>query len=395
MNFQFPTKYNEFKIFSPNDRIDQKVFNQILDISNLHIFKDSKIRLMPDFHAGHNSIVGLTMTIDNYIIPNIIGIDLGCSVILRKIYPNKTIDFPKLDKIIRTTIPVGYLHNNFDFTQPDKQNLLNIIKDLFQNLKVFSIPSYEYITNQLGTLGGGNHFIEVDKDEQDQYYLMVHTGSRNIGKAVAQKYQILARKQSNIDETELYSHRLFKGISLAELAYLDKITYPQTFNNYINDMTICQTFSKYNRLQIVNTICKLMDWHYDIHEDIETMHNYLDTKAMILRKGAVSAQENETIVIPLNMKDGALICTGKGNDEWNFSAPHGAGRSISRFMAFKKISFDQYTKSMSGVYTTCLNEYTIDECPLAYKDTDELIKTIAPTVTINNHIKSVFNFKAI
>jgi RNA-splicing ligase RtcB len=394
MNFVFPTKHSNFTIYSPNDKIDQFVFNQVKDLANLDVYQNAKIKLMPDFHAGYSSIIGLTMNIDTAITPNILGIDIGCAVILRKIKLTKVLDYGYLDKIIRLHVPSGYEHHHRNYDKQENEHLLEYIINLFMPISCFVVHDFKYVTNQLGTLGGGNHFIEIDKDDDDQYYLMVHTGSRNIGKAVAQKYQQLAI--DNMDKTLLdrTTKKMFVGLKPNELAYLDKNIHTELFHNYLTDMSICQEFAKLNRLHILNKICEMMEFEYDSNEDIDTIHNYLDYDNMIIRKGAVSAKLNEKFVIPLNMKDGALICIGKGNAEWNYSAPHGSGRQLSRSKAYNTITLDQYKTSMEGVYSTCINNETLDECPLAYKNTQDIIQAIQPTAEIITHIKSVFNFKA-
>jgi RNA-splicing ligase RtcB len=394
MDFVFPTKYAEFKIYSPDNRIDQKVFNQVNDLANLEIYKDSKIRLMPDFHAGYNSIVGLTMTINNAITPNIIGLDLGCGIMLRKLHITKEIDYARVDKTIRMSIPSGYHHHDFDYDHPKYSDLLHQVTTLFSTLHAFTNYSNQTITNQVGTLGGGNHFIEMDRDDDNNFYLMVHSGSRNIGKTIASHYQTIAKTlQENRQDKPLVSKK-YIGIPHEELAYISKDLRPKLFQYYIEDMLICQQFAKLNRQWILDSICTNMDFEYDIQEDMDTIHNYIDLEHMIVRKGAVSAQEGEKVVIPLNMKDGAIIGVGKGNEDWNYSAPHGAGRKLSRSQAFNTLKLKDFQKLMEGVYSTCINTETIDECPSAYKDVDQIVWSIRPTLDVIQHLTPVFNFKA-
>lgn len=381
--------------------LEETAREQIELLCNQEAFKDCKIRIMPDVHAGKGCTIGTTMTIKDKIVPNLVGVDIGCgmhTVCLGKI----DIDFEKLDEICHI-IPSG--KNTWDGRQ-ERFDLEQL--KCYRNLK-----DTRRLARSLGTLGGGNHFIELDKDEDDNKYLVIHSGSRNLGKQVAEYYQTLAielnqgkeeyfKKRTEIIETyKAQGRRAEIQAALKELKWEAKdntippelcFLYGEYAKDYLFDADICQKFAMRNRALMAEKILQHMGWK--AIEAFSTIHNYIDIENMILRKGSVSAQKGEKLLIPINMRDGALICIGKGNADWNFSAPHGAGRLMSRNCAKDAISLDEYEKAMEGIYSTSVCESTIDESPMAYKSADEIIEQIEPTADIIKIIKPIFNFKA-
>ncbi len=331
---------------------------------------ESKIRIMPDVHAGKGCTIGTTLTVTDKIVPNIVGVDIGCGMLTVRL-KEKRIDLPRLDSYIRQNIPCGRdvrershrSHGRLDI------NELRCVK------KIDTRRARESI----GTLGGGNHFIEIDKDSDENLYLVIHTGSRNPGLRVAEYYQKTAynacggRKQSEIPY---------------ELAYLSG----DAMQDYLHDMAFMQAFADLNRTVIKEVILDGMNLTEE--DSFTTVHNYVDTETMILRKGAVSAQKGERLLIPMNMRDGSLICTGLGNEDWNCSAPHGAGRLMSRKDAFDAFTLTAFRESMEDVYTTSVSRDTLDECPMVYKPMEEIMKQIKDTAVVEKIISPVYNFKA-
>lgn len=394
-------KYNNCKVFT--DNVDNATIGQLIALMNQSSVAGSQIRIMPDTHAGKGCVIGTTMTIGNKVIPNLVGVDIGCGMAVAELKETR-IDLPKLDSVIRKKVPSG-------FSIRDKAHKFLRNVDL-EELYCYKNINVDRAEKSLGTLGGGNHFIEVDIGESGQLYLVVHTGSRNLGKQVAEYYQDLAWKslkngnkgeliKAKIDELKAAGRQSEIEAEIAkiqstvesvpkELAYCEG----ELFDKYIHDMKITQEYAYWNREAILDTIVDEM--HLHVVEQWQTIHNYIDTENMILRKGSVSAQAGEKLIIPMNMRDGSLICIGKGNPDWNFSAPHGAGRLMSRSEAKQSISMSEFKKTMSdaGIYSTSVNKSTIDESPMAYKPMQEIIDNIGDTVEIVNIIKPVYNFKA-
>ena len=390
--FELNGKYNTCKVFT--DDVDNETISQLTLLLNQPFTTGSKIRIMPDTHAGKGCVVGTTMTIDNQICPNLVGVDIGCGMLAVQIEETE-IDFPKLDDVIHQYVPSGF---NVRDRIVASSNAAQIIAPINVSLALHS----------LGTLGGGNHFIECDRDGNGNVWLVVHTGSRHLGLEVCKYYQDLAwkklQKRSDIiagtiaklksegrqDEIEgaIKSIKSSKVVIPRDLAYVQG----SDFDNYIHDMRITQEHAKINRETIVEIICSYMGWH--VKDQIHSIHNYIDTENMILRKGSVSAQSGERIIIPMNMRDGSLICVGKGNPDWNFSAPHGAGRLMSRSRAKENISLEEYQDSMNGIYSTCVGYSTIDESPMAYKPMSEIVNSVGDTVNVVDIIKPIYNFKA-
>ncbi|MBO5226838.1 MAG: RtcB family protein [Ruminococcus sp.] len=359
-------KYNKAIIYA--DELEISAEGQIRKLLDQSFTVGSKIRIMPDVHAGAGCTIGTTMTIADKAVPNLVGVDIGCGMETIKL-TNKRIDLPKLDSFIHKNIPAG-------------MEVRSAPHKYIENTELELLRCWEHVNTQrgelsLGTLGGGNHFIEIDKDEEGDLYLVVHSGSRNIGLQTAQYYQDQAYKLLKSNEDIPY-----------ELAYCEG----KLLDDYLHDMKILQEFADWNRRAIADTImrgCKL-------HEEsrFTTIHNYIDMEHMILRKGAVSAQSGEMLLIPINMRDGALICEGKGDPEWNYSAPHGAGRLMSRSEVKQSFTLSAYKKEMKGIYSTTVNSETLDECPMAYKDMDTILSQIGSSVKILKKIKPVYNFKA-
>ena len=360
------------KVFT--DNIEETALEQINILCDQPFSEGSEIRIMPDVHAGAGCTIGTTMTITGKIVPNMVGVDIGCGMLVVELY-DRDIDLRKLDSVIHKFVPCGFaIHQKVPFSMSNL-NELHCIGDLLD------VSGQDQIDNRfqrsLGTLGGGNHFIEVDEDEKGIKYLVIHTGSRNLGKQVADHYQNIAIEDCSGN-----------GIP-DELCYLSG----QHMLDYLDDMRICQEYAQKNRFRIAEIIADKMDFRAVV-KPWESVHNYLDLDAFILRKGAISARQGEKVIIPLNMRDGCILGIGKGNKDWNYSAPHGAGRTMSRSKAKKMIGLEEFTASMSGIYTTCVNESTIDESAFAYKPSQEIIDAIGDTVEITKIIKPIYNFKA-
>ena len=394
-------KYANAKIFT--DNIEKECISQIYSFLNNHAFDGLKIRIMPDCHVGTGAVIGYTSTIKDKVIPNIVGVDIGCGVRVAKL-KEKDIDFAKLDNVIRTYIP-----NGIDIRQDDHPYVNKL--DL-EKLKCKNSINMLQVKKSIGTLGGGNHFIEVDKDSAGNLYLVVHTGSRKLGTQVAEHYQSLAylylKKNLNKDRVNVIKEQLIKEGRIQdiqaeieklpyikinkELAYLMNTCRGNFLDDYLHDIDIAQKYSSLNRKAIIDTIVSKMG--LTVVDEFESIHNYIDVKNKIIRKGAISAQKGEKVIIPISMKDGAIIGTGKGNSDWNYSAPHGAGRVLSRSKASEMLTMEMYEESMKGIWTTSVNKNTLDECCYAYKPLEAIVNNIGDTVEINEIIKPVYNFKS-
>ena len=389
-------KYNQAKIFT--DVVDQDSIAQVIELCNQEFTSGSRIRLMPDIHAGAGCTIGTTMTITDKVVPNLVGVDIGCGMETCRVR-EEHMELQKLDKLIHERIPSG-----FEVRQKAHRYLSQI------NLAELCCARHVDLLRaekSVGTLGGGNHFIEVDRDEDGNLYLVIHSGSRHLGLEVANYYQEagyrVLKEAATRDAEDMrdYAQEVFTGSrSGAELNYAGRTRIPRQLayvsgsllEQYLHDMKIVQYFAELNRQAMVDEIVKGMKLH--IVDQFATVHNYIDTDAMILRKGAVSAAKGEKLLIPMNMRDGSLICTGKGNDDWNQSAPHGAGRLMSRSAAKESFTVSEYKNQMAGIYTTSVNRGTLDECPMAYKGMEEIVNRIGDTVEIVQRIKPVYNFKA-
>ncbi len=352
------------------DYIDELTKEQIKNICSHPVFKDIPVRIMPDTHAGKGVPIGFTapVGIKGEIIPSLISGDIGCGMLCCEIdTKGEDIDFEKLDEIIRTYI--GNSHNKVATTKKKFQTFEQEIKSLCNDtLKV----NPEKIISSLGTVGGGNHFIEIDKSKDNHTYLVIHTGSRGFGQAVFNYHQDIALKQNPYE--------------IENLSYLTG----DEAKEYLKDMKIAQKYAQINRRIIADEIIKGMNW--DEKASFESVHNYI-ADDNIIRKGAISALDGQKIIIPLNMRDGALIAIGKGNKDWNNSAPHGSGRKLSRSEAHNNIKLEEYKKAMDGIYTTCVCNSTLDESPMAYKNSDDIKQFVEPTAEIVENIKPQYNFK--
>ena len=435
----------DLKIFTSN--IEDKAREQIDLLLEQEPFKDCKIRIMPDVHAGAGCVIGFTGNLGDKVIPNIVGVDIGCGMLCVEL-GNIDLDLKKLDEIIHNSIPSGMNVNDEVYEYFDISKLL-----CHKELK----NKDEWLEKSLCSLGGGNHFIEVDIDEDNNKYLVIHTGSRNLGKQVAEIYQNKAieycsykeemkqeiqdtikeykeqGRQQEIQQKLIEVHKKYEGKTKLpkELCYLEG----QLRENYLHDMKLCQEYASLNRLTISRIILKeyfavgnvvpLTEYNFEngtkslqglviLDKDdgifptinggmfshsgtmrlFETIHNYISFEDDIVRKGAISAKKGEMVLIPMNMRDGCIIGVGKGNDDWNQSAPHGAGRIMSRMKAKETFNLDEYKESMKDIYTTSINENTIDEAPFVYKPMQEIIDNIGDTVDIIKIIKPIYNFKA-
>lgn len=393
---QVKGKYNEATIFS--ERYDDNAYSQILELCNQKAFQKANIKIMPDYHSGSGCVIGFTAKLNKKtIIPNIIGVDISCGV---RVVDLGTIgiNYEKLDAFIKKNIPARFETYNSPqekFSDLEKLTCFDKLIDL------------EWIENSLGTLGGGNHFIEIDVDENQNKWLVIHTGSRNLGKQVCDIHQNIAvetmsdlrkRKIKEVLKTIPERDREKELLAIKEKYSVAKtgleVLTGKNADNYIHDMLICANWAKKNREIIANKILKYLG--IDNAPYFESVHNYVEISGdeIIIRKGAISAKKGEQCIIPLNMRDGSALCIGKGNAEWNESAPHGAGRLMSRSVAKANIDLEAFRQSMKGIYSTSVNSSTLDESPMAYKPFEEILSQIEDTVDVIKVIKPIYNFKA-
>jgi len=387
--------------------IEEEAKKQIEILSQQKSFRGQKIRIMPDVHAGKGAVIGFTSTIGDYVIPNVVGVDIGCGMLTVEL-GQCNIDFQALDEIIRDYIPSGWSVHEGRICKFDKLKTLHCYRELKDTKR---------IERSIGTLGGGNHFIELDEDESGNKYLVIHTGSRNLGKQVAEYYQdlaygllrgkdkLFAEQEQIITEFKAQGRRneLRQAIKdlrsrhrandcdvPKDLAYLTG----KYKDDYLHDMVICQKYAVLNRYCIAQRILERMNMLHKLDSSFETIHNYIDIESNIIRKGAVNADKGKRLLIPLNMRDGCIIGIGKGNADWNNSAPHGAGRIMSRTRAKAVFSMEEYRESMQGIFTTSVNKDTLDELPMAYKNMNDIMSVIGDTIEIECVAKPLYNFKA-
>lgn len=394
----------DLKIFTKN--IEEEAIKQIDLLLEQEAFKDCKVRIMPDVHAGAGCVIGFTGNLGDKVIPNIVGVDIGCGMLCVEL-GDIDLDLEKLDRVIREYVPSGFNVHEGRKVRFDKLQELKCYRELKDTKR---------LERSIGTLGGGNHFIEIDIDEDNKKYLVIHTGSRNLGKQVADYYQELAnqlinyniaeykekqrelidtyKEQGRKQEIQAALEELKKDYLVnknkipKELAYLEG----QYREDYLHDMKICQELAVLNRCYIARIIMENLN--IEAIDFFQTIHNYISFEDNIVRKGAISAQKGEKVLIPMNMRDGCIIGIGKGNDDWNCSAPHGAGRIMSRMKAKETFNLDEFKESMEGIYTTSISEDTLDEAPMVYKPMQEIIDCIGDTVEIERIIKPIYNFKA-
>ena len=398
--FELRGKYAEAKVFT--NIVDNESISQVLCLLNQPYVEGSRVRMMPDIHAGAGCTIGTTMTVKDKICPNLVGVDIGCGMETVRIR-EKHIEPQQLDKIIRQNIPSGF---------SIRKNAHRFASEIdLSKLCCFKHVNHEKALLSIGTLGGGNHFIECDRDNDGNIYIVVHSGSRHLGLEIANLYQnaayesltkysedevasVIAELKTNgrskeIQRTIVRMKMEKKICSVPKpLAYVEG----NLFEQYLNDMRIAQQFAMLNRKAMIDVILRGTGYH--VEEQFSTIHNYLDVDNNILRKGAVSARAGEKLLIPINMRDGSLICVGKGNEDWNYSAPHGAGRLMSRSAAKQTFTVSEFKKQMEGIYTTSVGRSTLDECPMAYKGMDDIVSNIGPTASIEAIIKPIYNFKA-
>ena len=396
-------EYGEAKIFA--SIIDDVTIRQVTDLMNEEFIKDSKVRIMPDCHAGIGCVIGTTMTITDKIVPNLVGVDIGCGVLTINL-GKKVVNLPKLDQFIHRNIPHGF--NVGDHIHPEGEKIVQSLRCLPY------LTDVNRLSRAIGSLGGGNHFIEIAKDSNHNNYLVIHSGSRNLGHQVATYYQKVAEKRmaglGNLEQEikeEIQKlkeegrsreiDRRIKEIKLNhnhfkrnDFAYLTG----QDFKDYLHDMDLCQKYATLNRMEIAKMILDHLNMKLKDLSFFETVHNYINMDDMILRKGAISARKDEIVIIPINMKDGSIIARGKGNPDYNYSAPHGAGRILSRNEAQRTFNLDEFQDSMDGIYTTTAVRKTLDEAPNAYKPIEDIIKHIKDTVEIIDIIRPIYNFKS-
>lgn len=394
-------KFNTAKCFATT--VEDGAREQIRAVCDTEAFSSSKIRIMPDVHAGKGCTIGTTMTVTDKIVPSMVGVDIGCGM-YTVCLGNVDVGFEKVDEAAHA-IPCGR----------------NVWEARWERFDLTALRCYRELRDtkrlerSLGTLGGGNHFIEIDEDDEGEKYLVIHSGSRNLGTQVAEIYQQIA-VDLNVGKEEYFKMRdeiirtykeegrkaeIQPTLKALEKQFKAKeptlprdlcFLYGSFMNDYLHDVDICQKFAERNRVKMAQIILDRCEWTEK--ESFQTIHNYIDVREMILRKGAVSAKKGEKLLIPINMRDGSLICIGKGNEDWNFSAPHGAGRLMSRSAAFERLTMAQYEREMKGIYSTCIVPDTLDESPMAYKSMDEIVSNIEPTARIIRNIKPIYNFKA-
>lgn len=385
---------NNYKIFA--SIIDDATQKQVEKTANSDAYKGCEIRIMPDCHAGIGCTVGSVIRFKDRVVPNTVGVDIGCGMLVTEI-GKVDVDLALLDSIVTKKIPSGFNVHDQPFNIRDWSMSFNA-----------KIDNMDYILRSIGTLGGGNHFIELDEDEDGNKYLVIHSGSRNLGVQVCNYWQkkgienltstnaackeLIARLKAEGRQREIGEalKQIKKPQIDEELAYIEG----SDLEAYLADMKQCQEYAVHNRMVMTGIICTAMGWTWKAGAQFSTIHNYIDIENKIIRKGAISAQKGEKVIIPMNMRDGSLICVGKGNEDWLCSAPHGAGRIMSRAQAFKQVHMDEFQKSMEGIYSTSVCEGTLDEAPQVYKSAYVIQKDIEPTVEILKVIKPIWNFKA-
>lgn len=392
-------KYNTATVYT--DTIDESAYKQILNLMNQKFAEGSNIAIMPDCHGGIACVIGLTMTITDKVVPNLVGVDCGCGVLVQKVDKSYHFDMGQVDKICHQDIPSGISHNTKKHKFADRVPMDDLLVPV----------NAEKLKLSIASCGGGNHYIEIDQDNDGNHYIVIHSGSRHLGVEVCNYYQKEAIKyhknqrqarQDIIDqlkaqgrqaeiETVLSEYQANKCPIPDEFAYLEG----ELMQNYLHDMKIAQEFAWWNReamLEVLTSNLGIKRHH--LLDKFCSVHNYIDLEHMILRKGSISLQDGELAIIPMNMRDGALLVRGKGNPAWNYSGPHGAGRLMSRAKAKATLKMEDFKSAMKDVYTTCVGTGTIDESPMAYKPMDEIVRNIQDTATIIETIKPIYNFKA-
>ncbi len=409
----------DVKIFT--DNIEESAMTQIMQLLSIDLFSEKKIRIMPDVHAGAGCVIGFTGDLGEKVIPNIVGVDIGCGMRVLNLGPISGIDYHAFHEHILDSVPSGMRvreeNRGFKPLVGEEMDIYREAKRLVAGLCCYrEIKDSARIYKSIGSLGGGNHFIELDVDDDNNVYLVIHPGSRNLGKQVADIYQAKAVRhltdgadeyeetvRRTIEEykaagrrSELQGviRRMRRNHDEAEPSLPASLCYVEgeVREQYLHDMRLCQRWAVLNRRLIAMLLMRFFP-EVEVLDEFESVHNYISDDN-IIRKGSISAAKGEKCIIPLNMRDGALLCTGKGNPDWNCSAPHGAGRVLSRTQAYEKITMADFKASMQGVYSESVNEFTRDESPMVYKPAGEIISCIGDTVRIDDVIRPIFNFKA-
>lgn len=401
-------KYNKALVYC--DDIEEDAARQIKSVCDLYIFKDQKLRIMPDCHSGKGCVIGFTSELPSVIVPSLIGVDIGCGMLV--VYLGKReIDFEKLDAFIRNNIPSGF--EIADSIDPGVSE--TFISEVNRICELTHTEANRQLRS-LGTLGGGNHFIEINANAEDDKFLVIHTGSRNFGLQVAEYYQKRAmhyceriKKRLKLERDQaLKKIRKQKNKALeAEIQMaFEKTMEPYHVSNqlaflegedrdaYLRDMKFAQQYASLNRIIIARKLCGFLECDFESQMHFETVHNYINFDDHMIRKGAVSAQKGEKLIIPINMRDGSILAVGKGNPDYNYSAPHGAGRLLSRKRALERLSLTDFQNEMKGIYSSSVTEKTLDESPMAYKPIHMILKHIEETVEVIEIIKPLYNFKA-
>ena len=380
--FEIPGKYNKAKIYATT--VDNASYAQVLRMCNMEKLKDSRIAMMPDMHAAEGCTVGTSLTIGQYVNPAFVGGDIGCGMQVFGL-ADETVDFVKLDACIREKIPSGAAIHGRSILDENEVSL--------GNLHCYDSIRRETVMRSFGTLGGGNHFIEVARGTEDRLYLIIHSGSRRLGRDVALYHQEQAFfEQHGIDGEQARRKKIKTSDIKSGIHPNDCFLSGINLESYLQDMDIAMTYALKSRMHMGDVIINTLG--LTVTDCFATVHNYIDTSAGILRKGAVSAQHGERLLIPINMRDGSLLCTGKGNPEWNCTAPHGSGRVMKRSEAKQAFTLEEYQKEMEGIFTTSVGESTLDESPMAYRRIDEILDAIEPTAEVIDILSPIYNFKA-
>ena len=388
-------KMEQLKIFAKT--LEDVAYRQVVEMSESVAYKDCLVRIMPDCHAGNSCTVGTVIKVGERVVPNTVGGDIGCGMLVA-VFKNLELDLQRLDEVINTLVPSGFNIHETPVTEYEP----------LQHLHSKAAVDINLALRAIGTLGGGNHFIEANRDDEGNTYIVIHSGSRNLGLRVCKYYQEMAVKDmENISlkvrevikrmKAEGREREISQALAAIEKPKVNKVLahiQGEHLDDYLHDMDITQEYARLNRETMLGIICRAMGITPD--SVFQTIHNYIERNGeeVILRKGAVSAKAGETLIIPMNMRDGSLICVGKGNADWLCSAPHGAGRLMSRSAAHQAITLEQFEASMQGIYSTSVCAETIDESPMAYKPMQEIIDCIQPTVEIRKIIRPIYNFKA-
>ena len=383
--------------------VEDEAVEQVRRMCDYPLTEGSRVRIMPDVHAGKGCTIGTTMTVVDKACPNVVGVDIGCGMYTVRL-DDTSLDFERIDEAAH------YIPSGMNVWEGRQEHFDLTALRCFRSLK-----DTRRLERSLGTLGGGNHFIEIDRASDGTYYLVIHSGSRNLGKQVAEIYQQLAidlhkgkedyfRQRDEIIQTYKAEGRrkeIQNTLKKLEKQYRDKEPavpedlcwlYGGFLEDYLHDVAICQEFARRSREKMTEIL--LARTGMTGTDSFHTVHNYIDVDEMILRKGAIAAHKGEKVLIPINMRDGSVLAVGRGNPEWNFSAPHGAGRVMSRKKAFEDLSLEEYAQTMAGIYTTSVNEKTLDEAPMAYKRLEDIIGVIEESVDVIDIIRPVYNFKA-